>query len=377
MKTRKILILCILIILFNISKVFASVEFPQTSAQSAVLIDGSSCRVLWGKNIDEKLPMASTTKIMTALVAIESQNINRVVTIPEVAQGVEGSSIYLTAGEHLTLEELLYGLMLRSGNDAATAIAYDVGGGSIEKFVSLMNATAKRIGAYNTNFENPHGLHSDNHYTTAHDLAKITAYALKNDKFKEIVSTKYKEIPWEGSQWNRVLKNNNKLLWSFEGANGVKTGFTQKAGRCLVSSANRNDLQLVLVLLNCGPMFEESSAILEYGFNIYKSRQILSNSDAVISIPVDNGIFDSIVLYPIEDYSMALTDAEYENLKITMDIPNVIKAPIKKGKIYGNIIISINNEVIKEVPLVSKSYVADRYFGLPMKKLFELWNKKG
>lgn len=377
MKTRKILILCILIILFNISKVFASVEFSQTSAQSAVLIDGSSCRVLWGKNIDEKLPMASTTKIMTALVAIESQNINRVVTIPEVAQGVEGSSIYLTAGEHLTLEELLYGLMLRSGNDAATAIAYDVGGGSIEKFVSLMNATAKRIGAYNTNFENPHGLHSDNHYTTAHDLAKITAYALKNDKFKEIVSTKYKEIPWEGSQWNRVLKNNNKLLWSFEGANGVKTGFTQKAGRCLVSSANRNDLQLVLVLLNCGPMFEESSAILEYGFNIYKSRQILSNSDAVISIPVDNGIFDSIVLYPIEDYSMALTDAEYENLKITMDIPNVIKAPIKKGKIYGNIIISINNEVIKEVPLVSKSYVADRYFGLPMKKLFELWNKKG
>src|SRR5690606_3968112 len=208
--------------------------------------------------------------------------------------------------------------------DAATAIAHEVGGGSIERFVSLMNATARRIGAYNTNFENPHGLHSDNHYTTAYDLAKITAYALKNDDFEEIVSTKYKEIPWEGSQWNRVLKNKNKLLWSLEGANGVKTGFTKRAGRCLVSAAKRDELQLILVVLNCGPMFEESSAILEYGFSMYKNRRIIDSSASVISVPIDNGIRQQVQLYPSDDYNVALTDDEYNNLHVKIEAPDIL-----------------------------------------------------
>jgi len=371
MKTSKIFILCVLMILCPICEVYATIDYPQTSAQSAVLIDGNSYRVLWGKNTDERLPMASTTKIMTALVAIESGNIDTAVTVPKIAQGIEGSSIYLTAGERLSLEELLYGLMLKSGNDAATAIAHEVGGGSIERFVSLMNATARRIGAYNTNFENPHGLHSDNHYTTAYDLAKITAYALKNDDFEEIVSTKYKEIPWEGSQWNRVLENKNKLLWSLEGANGVKTGFTKRAGRCLVSAAKRDELQLILVVLNCGPMFEESSAILEYGFSMYKNRRIIDSSASVISVPIDNGIRQQVQLYPSDDYNVALTDDEYNNLHVKIEAPDILESPVKKGRIYGNIIISIDNENIREIPLISKSYVPTRPFGASIRRLFE------
>lgn len=364
-----------IIILCTVSYVHAYSNYPQTSGKSAVLIDGSSYRVLWGKNIDEMLPMASTTKIMTALVAIENGRLDDIVVIPKAAQGVEGSSIYLEEGELLTLEELLYGLMLRSGNDAATAIAYEIGMGSIERFVALMNGTARHIGAYNTNYENPHGLHSDNHYTTAYDLARIAAYALKNDIFREIVSTKYREIPWKGSQWNRVLKNSNKLLWNFEGANGVKTGFTRHAGRCLVSAAQRNDMQLVCVVLNCGPMFEESSSILEYGFEMYKSHDIVNSSDAIVSIPVDNGVVESITLHPIESYKVALTDYEYNNLNVSVEVPDIIEAPVNKGEICGNIIISINGEIIKEIPLVSQSYVPVKGFKASIRRIFEIWNR--
>lgn len=364
-----------LIMLYTINIAYASTDYPQTSGQSAVLLDGNSYRVLWGKNIDKQLPMASTTKLMTALVAIENTNLTNTVVVPKEAQGVEGSSIYLTAGEQLTVEDLLYGLMLRSGNDAAIAIAHEVGMGDIDRFIALMNATARKIGVYNTNFENPHGLPSDNHYTTAHDLAKVAAYALKNKTFEKIVSTKYKEIPWEGSQWNRVLKNSNKLLWNFEGANGVKTGFTKKAGRCLVSSAKRDDMQLVCVVLNCGPMFEESSAILEYGFQTYKSYQIIDVHEAIVSVPVENGIAGNVDLYPKEDYKVALTDYEYANLNILFETPDFLPIPIKEGEIYGNIIIKVGDDTIKEIPLISNTNLPIKNFKTSIDRIFKLWNK--
>ena len=238
-----------------------------------------------------------------------------------------------------------------------------------------MNATARKRGVYNTNFENPHGLPSDNHYTTAHDLAKVAAYALKNKTFEKIVSTKYKEIPWEGSQWNRVLKNSNKLLWNFEGANGVKTGFTKKAGRCLVSSAKRDDMQLVCVVLNCGPMFEESSAILEYGFQTYKSYQIIDVHEAIVSVPVENGIAGNVDLYPKEDYKVALTDYEYANLNILFETPDFLPIPIKEGEIYGNIIIKVGDDTIKEIPLISNTNLPIKNFKTSIDRIFKLWNK--
>ena len=186
---------------------------PSTAARAAVVMEASSRRVLYAKNPHMKLPMASTTKIMTAILAIEMGNLEDVVTVSPKAMGVEGSSIYLAKGERLTLEQLLYGLMLRSGNDAAVAIAEHIGG-SVENFVRLMNRKAVQIGARNTNFVNPHGLHDDMHYTTAYDLALISAYAMQNPVFRTIVSTKYKKIPWEGRSYDRVLQNKNALLLS-------------------------------------------------------------------------------------------------------------------------------------------------------------------
>lgn len=201
----------------------AAAAQPSVSAQSAVVMDAVSGRVLYDKNMEKRCGMASTTKIMTAITALENGNLEETVKVSASAAGVEGSSMYLSAGEEITLENLLYGLMLVSGNDAATAVAEHVGG-SVEKFAVMMNEKAQAIGAVNTHFDNPHGLATDTHYTTAKDLATITAYGLKNDKFAEIVATKSKKVPWQGKSYQRQLTNHNKLLSMYEGCVGVKTG---------------------------------------------------------------------------------------------------------------------------------------------------------
>ncbi|MBQ3573353.1 MAG: D-alanyl-D-alanine carboxypeptidase, partial [Clostridia bacterium] len=198
---------------------------PSVSAHSAILIEKNSGRVLYAKNPDERLPMASTTKIMTSICAIESGNVSldQTLEISASAAGVEGSSMYLESGEKMTLRELLYGLMLSSGNDAAVAIAECISGDK-EKFAELMNKKAEEIGAANTHFTNPNGLPDENHYSTAHDMAKLTAYAMQNQSFAEIVSTKSFKIAGEGKAYPRVLSNHNKLLSMYEGCIGVKTG---------------------------------------------------------------------------------------------------------------------------------------------------------
>lgn len=250
----------------------ASADTFRTSAKSAVVMEKTSGRVLWQKNADEQLPMASTTKIVTAYTVIKNaQNLDKAVEIPAAACGIEGSSVYLRAGEHLTIRELLLGLMLRSGNDCAVALAMEVGG-SVENFCQLMNDTARELGCENSNFANPHGLPCDEHYTTARDLATITCNALKNSTFSEIVSTKSAKINNEGYDYLRVLTNKNKLLTSFDGADGVKTGFTKKAGRCFVGSATRNGMQVVVVVLNCGPMFEDTASLLNAAFATYELK---------------------------------------------------------------------------------------------------------
>jgi len=217
-----------------------------TSAVSAIVIETSGNSVIYQKNAYKKMPMASTTKIMTALCAIEAGNIDRTVTVNPNAVGIEGSSIYLQKGEKLTLRDLLYGLMLNSGNDAAVAIAYEVSGG-IDEFALLMNKTAQKIGCKNTHFENPSGLDGKEHYTTAYDLAIITSYAMKIPAFADIVSTYRKSIPNGDKTYERQLKNHNKLLNMYDGCTGVKTGYTKKCGRCLVSSAKRDGVELVAV----------------------------------------------------------------------------------------------------------------------------------
>ena len=316
--------------------------------------------------------MASTTKIMTAIVALEYGKLDEVITIPPEASGVEGSSIWLSPGEQHTLEDLLYGLMLRSGNDAATAIAIHIGG-SVEGFVKLMNEMANKIGAVNSNFRNPHGLPDNDHYTTAYDLALITSYGLKIPTFKTIVSTKYKTIPWDGHEWDRVMMNKNKLLWEYEGANGVKTGFTKKAGRCLVASSVRDGMQLVAVVLNCGPMFEESALLLDYGFNNYHNQEFFVKDEFISVIPVNHGKMEKLNLVAGKEFSMALTGNEKDHVRMEVVLPETIEAPITLGQQFGSIKIYFDNHLMDEIPVIASESIDKRNFWDFFRKMVNHW----
>ncbi len=241
-------------------------------AKGECVMEVNSRRVLYQSHGDIRLPMASTTKILTCITVLESVSLNEKVTIPLEATGIEGSSVYLKEGEVYTVEDLLYGLMLRSGNDCATALAIYCCG-SIEKFSAKMNETAQKAGALASNFENPHGLPEKEHYTTAYDLGLITAYAMQNPTFRQIVATQY----YQPKGW----KNKNKMLTLYDGGIGVKTGYTKEAGRCLVSAAERGGMTLVCVVLNCSTTYERSAELLNDAFENYEYTRLLSTNEKV------------------------------------------------------------------------------------------------
>ena len=257
-----------------------------TSAGSAVLLDasGPSIRTLWAQNADKRRGPASTTKVMTALVAAEKMPLSAKITVPKEAVGIEGSSVYLTEGEVFSLEELLCCTLLESANDAATAVAIAVGG-SIEGFAALMNEKCAELGLVDTHFTNPHGLDNEAHYTTAADLAKLTSYALQNPLFRKIVSTKKKEIPMNNGDGTRVLVNHNKLLRLSDDVIGVKTGFTKRSGRCLVSAAERDGVCVIAVTLNAPDDWNDHLAMHEEGFASYSSITLADIGEIEVQIP--------------------------------------------------------------------------------------------
>ena len=308
-----------------------------------IVIERDSGRILYSNNPHKKAYMASTTKIATAITVIENcPLIDEEFVIPDCAVGVEGSSIYLQKGEKQTVRNLLYGLMLQSGNDCAVALAIKVGE-SVEKFAQMMNETARKVGAVNTNFTNPHGLHDDNHYTTAYDLALISAYAMKNPIFREIVSTKQTRI--NSPDGERVILNKNKILSTFEGGNGVKTGFTKKAGRCLVSSATRNGMNVICVVLNCYEMFERSRNLLEKAFSEYEVVEILPVGE-VCSAPVEGGKENSVALSCTKSFSYPLKKEERERVEIRVDGVERMNAPVKKSTKNGKIQIFLDKQLL-------------------------------
>lgn len=300
---------------FSVDEIVA--KSPSVSAKGAVLIDVNSGRILYEKNPNQQMKIASLTKIMTAIVAIENGNLEDMVTTSDNAFGVEGSSIYLKKGEQLSLENMLYGLMLRSGNDAATAIAEHIGG-SIEGFVYLMNEKAMYLGLTNTHFANPHGLDHEQHYSSPRDMAVLTAYALKNPTFKKIVSIKVKSAPMEGQTWNRKWYNKNKMLFKYEWADGVKTGYTRAAKRCLASSATKNGIQLAAITLNANDDWNDHIRMLEYGFNNYKQVELMKDKQIILDANDDveymvNGSF----IYPLK-----AGEEELINTKVIIDGKN-------------------------------------------------------
>lgn len=313
------------------------------SAKKAVLMDADTGRFLYEKDAHSRSLIASTTKIMTALIICEQCNVLDRMKIPAEAVGIEGSSMYLREGEVLTLQELLYGLMLSSGNDAAAALAIYCGG-TVEGFVQLMNDKAFRLGLQGTHFENPHGLDSPNHYSTARDLAVLAAYAMKNPVFYQTVSTKSVRF---GS---RSLQNHNKLLWRVDGADGVKTGFTKAAGRILVSSATRQGRRLICVTINDGNDWQDHSSLLEEGFSRYTPNQIVQQGECMGTVSVLGGESERVQLLAEEDFTYPL--AAEEKPEILLPGPGFVYAPVVQGQDAGVGYVCLDGKVVGKVSLV-------------------------
>lgn len=322
------------------------------SASGMLTMEASSGRTLYEKNADRRLPMASTTKIVTAITVIDNYpRLDDEIVIPDEAVGVEGSSIYLKSGETLTVRDLLYGLMLRSGNDCAVALAIATAR-SVEKFAALMNDTARKAGANDSNFVNPHGLHDDEHYTTARDLARIAAYAMKNETFRQIVSSKRYVTSGAGGGTARVLINKNRLLSGFSGCDGIKTGYTKKAGRCLVSSATRDGMTVIAVVLNCGPMFEECAALMERAFDEYELVDV-GTLCPNIEASVSGAKRDEVGLKPEREMFYPLTANEKNELKFEAIGVKDMRGGAKKGEENGKICVTLAKRLLFEAKLVT------------------------
>ena len=303
----------------------------ETDAKSAILMEAKTGRILYAQNAHEALPMASTTKIMTALLALEKGDLTQRVTTGPNAFGVPGTSIYLAQGEQLTLEDMLYGLMLSSGNDAAVAIAEHVDG-SVEEFVARMNRRAVELGA-DAQFKNPHGLDQQGHEASARAMALILRECLKNETFARITSTREKVIPWPGNEYSRVLKNKNRLLTSYEGATGGKTGYTSGAGRCLVFSAERNGMRLVGCVLNCPTWFDTAQAMLDYGFEHYSMQEVSRAGDSMGQVAVTGGQKRSAPVQTAEGLRVPVGMGE--KVAVQTRLPDDAPAPVRRGEAAG------------------------------------------
>ena len=320
---------------------------PQTvqavSAEKAIVMDAVSGRVLFERNADKQSLIASTTKIMTALIICEQCNVLDRMRIPKDAVGIEGSSMYLKEGEVLTIQELLYGLMLSSGNDAAVALAIYCGG-TVEEFAERMNDKARILGLQDTHFENPNGLDSPGHYSTARDLAVLAAYAMENPIFYKTVSAKTISVG------ERHLRNHNKLLWQVEGADGVKTGFTKAAGRILVSSATRNGRRIIAVTLNDANDWQDHAKLLEEGFARYNVQRIVTKNDLIAKVDVAGGQTQQVEIRAVEHFSYAIAPEETKTL--VYPGPGFVYAPVAEGADAGVAYVQIAGKTVGKIPVV-------------------------
>jgi len=331
------------------------------SAQRAAVMDAATGRLLFSKNADQRSLIASTTKIMTALLICEKCNVLDQMRIPKEAVGVEGSSMYLQEGEKLTLQELLYGLMLSSGNDAAVALALYCSG-SIEEFANQMNDKARSLGMTQTHFVNPNGLDAENHYSTARDLAILASYAMENPIFSKTVSTKTITIG------QRALRNHNKLLWRYPGADGVKTGFTRAAGRILVSSATKNRRRLVAVTINAPNDWDDHAHLLDDGFSKYNLQRIVTMGDCVGYRELVGGNAERVSVLAAENYVYSISADETPQLLLPG--PGFLYAPVVEGEDAGYAYVILSGKAVDKIPVVYGETVEIRQ---PEKKKTSRW----
>ena len=306
------------------------------TARSAIVMDAATGQVLYERDIDTRRYPASTTKMMTLIVALEHGKLDDIVTVGKTAEGVEGSTLWLVQGDKIPLGELLAGMMMHSGNDATVAVAEHIAG-SVPAFVEMMNEKATEIGAYNTHFVNPNGLPDEKHYTTAFDLAKIAAYGYSLPHFEEIVSKQETIYDWVKDPAKK-LRNENQMLWLYRGANGVKTGYTEAAGRCLVSAARRDGMQLVAVVLDSYYMWNDSIALLDYGFHSVQPKTLVKKGEVVTKVDVADGRHDEVELIAAESLVVAEKNGESAKVEKKVEVPNDVAAPIKKGDVIGKVV---------------------------------------
>lgn len=341
-KSKKILIF---LLLFLTCKTNVTEAIPDIYAQSYIVIDSDSGRIIGSRNADQKLPIASTTKILTTILAIENiENIEQKIEVPAECTGIEGSSIYLMPKQIVSIKDLLYGTMLRSGNDAATTLAAYAGSKNEGGFIEMMNEKAAELGAYKSNFSNPHGLHNENHYSTAYDLALISRHAMKNSIFKEISSAE----TYKANSMNTIFYNKNKVVHQYEYGNGIKIGYTKSAGRCLVASAENAGTEIIVVVLNDNNWFQDSYKIFDWAFENYKSYNIVEKDQFVGRNSEGKPVFIS------ESFSYLLTEEEKDKISFKYHItaPHVLNN--SESEICGSYNIYLGDELIFTGKLISK-----------------------
>ncbi len=330
---------------------------PQVSGKAALLMDSKSGEILYTYNADVQLPPASTTKILTGIIAIERTKLTDIVTGGKNPTLVIPSAIGLHEGETITMENLLYSLFVKSANDAAVAVAEHISG-SVPAFSELMNNKARELGAVNSNFVNPHGLPDPDHYSTAYDLAVIARYAMRNPLFREFVSTKVKVIPRKDDSDVKWLQNSNKLLWRYEEATGIKTGYTSEAKNCLVASAARGNQEMIAVVLGepGSVVWTDAENLLEYGFSGYNTIRAKDAGTLVREAAVSNGTGD-VVLKTAEDFYYTVPTGESGSVTEKVAVSDDIRAPVKKGQVLGKITFHLSEKELGSVNLVAGNEV--------------------
>lgn len=351
---------------------------PKIQADAVILMDFKTGQVLWEKNMRRQLAPASTTKIITAIVALERGQLDTEITVSAKAAGTPGSTMHLYTGQKLSLKELLTGLMLRSGNDAAVAIAEHIAGSTTE-FARLMNEKAAQIGAQNSNFVNPHGLSAVGHYSSAYDLALIARYALQHPTFAELVRTREDSVDWfdgKGQEQEKVLRNTNRLLWMLADADGIKTGTTGQAGPCLVASATRNGQKLISVVLHDHKRWSDSMELLQYGFKNFTLISYADVDSSLAAIPVENGLLNNISVRPATAAAIVVKTSEAAATTMEINLPETVKAPIFRGQKIGEIVFYIENQAVKVIDVIADRDVEEKTFSrIVMNKLTGMYRR--
>lgn len=331
---------------------------PYVSCEAAILMEWQSGAILAQHNAFRRMYPASITKMMTALLALENGRLEEYVEVSPEAANQPGSSMYLSSGDVFTLEDLLYGLMLNSGNDAAWAIAEHIGGDA-ETFFDMMNRRAQEIGAINTRYRNPHGLTDPNHYTTAFDLALIARTCLRHPYFRNLVATKEKDVLDATEEVRLQLANTNRLLWVYLGADGVKTGTTESAGQCLVASATRDGMRLLAVVLNSADRWSDAARLLDYGFTQYRVEKALSAGETVTVVPALGAVSGQVALRCATDL-WGCVPKDAPELSLELEVPDYIKAPCPAGATVGRALLQLGDSPAGSADLVAAEWVNRR-----------------